>query len=103
MPKFQLESFPAERQAAQLMSQANSEHGHLAQQLPNIFDRVRSRLRIARPIRQEHAVRAQFHHIFCGSLCRHDNYFATVIDQQPQNILLNSEIVSRDPQLAAAF
>ena len=70
MAEFQLEGLAAQRQAAELVAQADAEDRHAAQQLANVFDRVGDRLGIARTVREKYAVRLQREHVFGGSLGR---------------------------------
>jgi len=57
VPELQLERLPAQRQPAQLVPQANSEDRHAPRQLADVLDGVGDGLRIARAIREKHAVR----------------------------------------------
>src|SRR3989442_3759441 len=55
--EFQLECFAAERKAANLMTQADSEDWNFADELADIFYRVLHRFRIPGPVRKKNAVR----------------------------------------------
>src|SRR5271165_3184904 len=66
--ELQLESFAAQRDASELMSQANSEDRHSPYQAADRIDSISTRLRIAWAIRQENSVGLQRQHIFRGSL-----------------------------------
>ena len=57
MAEFQLESFAAQSEAAELMAKADTENGDATKKFLNIFDGVADGLRIAGTIRKEHAVR----------------------------------------------
>src|ERR1700687_195915 len=74
--EFQLEGFPSERNAGKLMSQADSEDRLASQQAPNIVDRIRAGLGIARTIGQEHAVWFQSQHILRRGLRRDYRHLA---------------------------
>ncbi len=94
MPEFQLERFAAEREPAKLVAQANPEHRHAAKQLANIFDRRMSTgSGSPGPFERNTPSRLHRQHIFRGSLRRDDRHIAAVIHQQPQDILLDPEIV----------
>ncbi len=64
MAELQLVGSAAERQSAELVSQADAEDWHAPHQFANRLDRVSNRLGIARPVREENAVGMQCQHIF---------------------------------------
>src|SRR5205814_7572881 len=94
VPKFQRECLTAQRQATQLVSQANAEHRYSPEELLNIFHRVGGWLRITRPVRKEDAVRLHLQNVFSRRLRRHDIDLAAMVNEQPQNVLLNAIVVS---------
>src|SRR5208282_6579123 len=68
VPEFQLESLAAESEAAELVSEAGAEDRDASEQLADIRDGVRDRLRIAGAIRQENTVRLQRENVRRGRL-----------------------------------
>ena len=68
----QLERVAAERPAEQLMAEADAEDRHLAEQLGDGVDRVADHRRVARAVRQEHAVGLACQHLGRGRRGRHD-------------------------------
>src|SRR6266481_9426284 len=100
MAEFQLEGFSTERQAAQLVPQADSKHGNMANELLNIFHGVVDGFRIAGAVRKKHSVRFHFQDVFRGGLRGDDIDFALVIDEQAQNVLLDAVVVSDNTMFA---
>src|SRR5208282_809778 len=92
--EFQLKGFASESDAGDLMAQADSKNWLPSHQAPYIVNRVRARLRIARSIRQKHAVGLQGQHVFRRSLCWNYRYLAAFPAQLAQNILLDAEVIS---------
>ena len=70
MPEFEFESFAAERDARQLMSETDAEDGLAAHEAADVIDRVRARFGIARTVRKKDAVRLERKNVFGGSLRR---------------------------------
>src|ERR1700687_558832 len=91
--EFQLEGLASERYAGELMSQANSENRLPSHQSPNVVDRIRAGLGIARPVRQEHSVGLQGQHVLRRRLRRDYRHLATFSPQFAQNVLLDAEVV----------
>src|SRR6202041_2847368 len=91
--KLQLESFSAERNADELMSEADAKDRHSSHQPPNAVHGIRARLGIARTIRQKHSIGLQGHHTFRQRLRRDYCHPAALTAQLPQNILLNPKVV----------
>src|ERR1700732_3612329 len=77
------------------MSKTNSKNRNAPQQLPDILNGIADRLGIARAIRKKNTIRFKRENIFRGSLRRDDDHLTSVIREQPQNILLDPEIVGR--------
>ena len=82
MPELQFESLAAQRQPAQLVTEADAKNGHAAHQLSNIFDRVADGLRITGAIREEDAVRLEGENIFSRRLRGDNPNIAVMIDEQ---------------------
>src|SRR5207249_5970055 len=61
--ELQLERVTVERAREQLVTEADAEDGDPAQQPPDGVDRVRDRSRVARTVRQEHAVGGAGDHV----------------------------------------
>src|SRR5438876_9513314 len=93
VPKVQLECLSAQRQATQLVSQANAEDRYAAEELLNIFHRVGDWVRITRAVRKVDAVRLHLQNVFGGRLRRHDIDLAVMVHEQPQSVLRNSIVV----------
>ena len=93
MSEFQLVGFPAQRNAGELMSQANPENRLAAHQPTDVVHGIGTRLGITRPIRQEHAIGLQRQHVFRSSLRRNDRNLAALAAQFAQNVLFDPIIV----------
>ena len=78
------------------MTEADAEDRDASEQLLNIFDSVTNWLRIARSIREEHAIGLEIEHFSSTRLSGNDPHIAMMIDQQAQNVLLDAEIICRD-------
>src|SRR5215469_16271083 len=91
--EFQLECLSAQRDARELMPQADSENRLAAHQAANRVDRIRTWFRIAGAVRQEDSIRLQCEYIFRWSLRRNDGDFASLTAQLAQNVLLDSEVI----------
>src|SRR5215472_18464938 len=96
MAEFQLKGFATEGKPAYLMAQANSEDRHLADQLAGVFDSQAHWFRIARTVGEKDPVRFEAKNFFCRSGRGNHPDFAVMIDEQPQNVLLDSVIESRN-------
>src|SRR6476660_4562743 len=101
--KFQLKGLAAESQAADLMSQANSEDRNFADKLANVFHGIAHRLWITRAVREKYPVRLHIQNIFRHSSGRYDSDVALVIGQQAQDVLFDSEVVSDHPEFLSVF
>src|ERR1035437_6358669 len=91
--EFQLEGFPSERNAGELMSQADSENWLPSHQAPNVVHRIGAGLGIARPVRQEHAIGLQRQHVLRRGLRRYDRHLAAFSPQLAQDVLLDTEVI----------
>src|SRR5215472_9451823 len=91
--EFQLEGPAAQCDAGQLMSETDPEDRLTAHESADRIDRVCTRLRISRTIRQENSVRLECEYIFCWSLRRNHRNFASFTAQLAQNVLLDTEVV----------
>src|SRR6266478_9277316 len=100
MAEFQLEGFSTERQAAQLVPQANSKHGNMADELLNILHGVADGLRIAGAVRKKHPVRFHFQDVFGGGLRGDNENFALMIHKQTENVLLDAVVASDNTMFA---
>ena len=98
--KFQLERFSPERQTAELVPEANAEHGDASDEFANIFDGVLDRLWIARAIGKKDAIGAHAENFLRAGLCGHHTNLAMMIHEQSQNILLDAEIVGDNAKIA---
>ncbi len=100
--KLQLEGFPAQSYPRELMSQANPKNWLTSHKSPNVVHRVGARLRIARPVGQEYAIRFQREHVFRQSLRRHHRDLAAFAAQLAQDVLLDAVVVSHYMKCAPA-
>src|ERR1700676_1836209 len=83
------------------MAEADAKDRDAAEKLLNILDGVTDGLRVAGAIRKEDAIRLEFENVFGGSLRGDDPDIAVVIDEKPENILLDAEIVGRNAKLSS--
>src|SRR5579872_617833 len=100
MAKFQLVSAATQGQAAKLVTEANPEYGHAAEQFADIVHGVSDRFGIAGAVGEENAVGLHGQYVFGGSARRNDVHIAIRVDQQPKNILFYAEIVGDDAMAA---
>jgi hypothetical protein len=92
--EFHLDGPGAARQPEQLVPEADAEYRQVGgQQFRDRPDRVVARLRIARTVRQEHAVRIQRQHVAGGSGRRHHREPASLVGQQPQDVALDAVVI----------
>ena len=80
------------------MTEADAKDRDASEELLNIFDSVADGLGVAGAIREEDTVWLEVENVFSGSLGGDDPNVAMVIDEQPQNILLDAEIVGCDTE-----
>src|SRR5947209_13232159 len=94
--ELQLVRAAAEREPEELMAEADAEDRDLADEMADVFLRVRHRLRIARTVRKHHAVetlREDFVRVRGGGI---DGDVATFLRQMPEDVALHAEVVERD-------
>src|SRR5450759_459805 len=91
--EFQLESLSPERDARELMPQANSENRLPSHQPPNVIDRVGAGLGIAWAVRQEHYVGLKSQHVLRRRLPRDDRHLAAFSPQLAQDVLLDAKVI----------
>src|ERR1017187_1271375 len=94
--ELQLEGLASQSNARELMPQTNPEDWLPSHQPPNIVDRVSTRLRIAWPVRQEHAVWLQRQYVLRRRLRRDHRHLAAISAQFAQDVLLDAEVVGND-------
>src|SRR5258708_27144029 len=82
------------------MSQANSKHGNVADELLDVFNGVVDGLRITGPVRKEDSIRLHRQNVFGRSLGRYDENFALVIDEQAKDVLFDAVVVGDDTMFA---
>ena len=78
MSEFKFESFAAEGDAGQLMSEAVAEDGLASHEAADVIDRIGARLGISGAVGEEDSVRFQSENIFCGSLRGNNRYPAAL-------------------------
>ena len=76
------------------MAKTDTEKGHLAKQFADILLGIGNRLRIARAITEEYAVRLHRQDLFSRRGCRYNGDSAPLADQVAQDVAFNTEIVS---------
>jgi hypothetical protein len=81
--------------------EADAEDRNVAGELANIFMGVRNRFGIAGTVREKDAVGLEVENVFGGSVRGNHGDVALMIDEQTQNVLLNSKIVSDDAKFAS--
>src|ERR1700722_20643351 len=96
MAEFQLERVAAQREAAQLMAEADAENRDSAGELANILDGVGDGLGIAGTVRKKNTVRLQREDVFGGGSCRDDGHIAAMVDEKPEDVLLDAVVVGDD-------
>src|SRR5437660_11599414 len=92
--KLEFESFAAERDSGQLMSETDAEDGLASHEAADFVHCVGARFGIARAVRQKDAVGFERKNVFRWSLRRDDCDPAALAAQLTQNVLLNPEIIS---------
>src|SRR5260370_17042224 len=96
MTELQLKGLPSQGQPANLMPKANPENWDVPNHFANVLDGVPHRLRVAWAVRKKDSIRLHFQNVFGGSLGGHNIDFAVVVDEQAQDVLLDSVVVSDD-------
>ena len=94
MALMHLHGFAADRDAQHLMAEANAKRGRAAidQLLDHRHGVLPGRRRIARPIRQEHAVGLERHDVLGRGLGRHHRHLAARTGEQAQNVALDAVV-----------
>src|ERR1700676_123075 len=93
MAEFQLVGASTQSETAKLVAQANSEYGHAAEQLADVFDAIGNGFRIARAVRKKDAIRLHRQNVFGWGSRRNDLHVAVRIHEDTKDVLLNAEIV----------
>ena len=86
----------ARRLAYHLVPEAYPEDGHLAEKLLDLRVRARNGLRVARSVRQEHAVGLHGEHLFCGRIPRHRHNRAARTQEVLEDGALRPAVVGHD-------
>src|SRR5713226_1630904 len=94
MPELQFKGLPSQGQPANLMPKANPENWDVPNHFANVLDGVPHRLRVAWAVGKKDSIRLHFQNVFGGSLRGHNIDFAVVVDEQAQDVLLDSVVVS---------
>ena len=99
MAELHLHGLRAAGEAEDLVAEADAEHRHVGlEELARRLDGVVARLRIARAVGEEHAVRRQLQHFVRAGLRGHHRHAAAVIGEQAQDVALDAEVVGDDVQ-----
>ena len=93
VPEAQLERPRAEREAHDLVPEADPEHRHVAEQAPNDLDRARHCSRVAGAVREEHAVGLAGEHVGGGGRRGHDLDLAPRGHELVEDRALDAEVV----------
>ena len=96
MSELQLVGLTAEREAEQLVAEADAEDRLLADQLADVRDLRLERLGIARAVGEEDAVGIQREHVLGGRQRRDNRHAAARLHQPAQDVVLDAEIVGDD-------
>ena len=96
MSEFQLFHARARRLADHLVTQADAEHRHFSEQLLHLLVRARHRVRVARAVREEHAVGCHREHLFGRRVPRNDRHLAPSAHQPFENRALHAAVVGDD-------
>src|ERR1035437_9238050 len=92
----QFVSLSTQRDADQLMSEADAEDGHASHHLANALLCVGHRLRIARPVRQKDAIGLEREYVF-GTGCCGDNRHATALpNQASHDVVFDAIVIGND-------
>src|SRR6187401_2752804 len=89
----------AESQPHDLVPETDSKNRFLSHQLPHVPDGVIDSLRISRPIRKKYPVGLQLQDILSARLRRNDGDARSTVDQIPQDVRFDSEIIGNDVKL----
>ena len=103
MAEFHLHRLRARRQRQQLVAEADAERRHAGvDDRRDRADRVGTRLRVARTVRQEDAVGRERERGLRGGFGGHHRQAASALDQEPQDVVLDSEVVGDDVKARVA-
>src|SRR5436309_14664672 len=100
VPELQLIRLQSQRESDDLMTEADSEDGPLAEQRPYRLDRVGNPFRVARTVGQENPVGIQRHRTVRRWRGRHDCELEDFIYQPPQNIVLDPKFIGHNLETA---
>src|SRR5262245_43751723 len=78
------------------MAKTNPEYRLLAEQIPDISDRVFQRLRIAGTIREKDPIRLQVQHFLSRRRRRHDCHLSATAREVTQNVRFDSIVICHD-------
>ena len=92
--ELELVGLAAERQADNLVPEADAEDRHAPGEFAHRFNRIRTRLGVARAVREKDAVGLEREHVLGRRERRHDRDPAADVHQPPQDVLLDTEIIS---------
>src|SRR5437870_3911858 len=102
VPELELERPPAEREAHDLVAEADAEHWHLAEELGDDLAHAGDGVGVARPVREEDAVGAEGEDVAGGRGRGDDADAAAGADQVAQDVELDAEVVGDDDVWRAA-
>ena len=100
VPELELERLRAEREPEDLVTEADAEHGHLAEEAGDGVGRAGDSSRVARPVGQEHPVGPAGEHVGGGGRGRHDLDVAAHPGEVAQDRRLDAEVVRDDVKRA---
>src|SRR5688500_9245078 len=81
------------------MSQTDAEDRLDADELSDRLDGIRDTLRVARAVGEENAIRVEPQGLCCGGVSGDNRHVAPTVDQLPENIPLDAEIIGHDAEL----
>ncbi len=94
--EFQLVGFAAEGKAEDLMTEADAEDGHLADEVSDLSGLVLKRFRIARAIGKKDAGGTEGEDVFGGGIGRDNGYAGTDFDKMAEDVALDAVVVGDD-------
>src|SRR5436309_5362091 len=100
VPELQLIRLQSQRESDDLMTEADSEDGPLAEQRPYCLDRVGNPFRVARTVGQENPVGIQRQRGAGRGRGWYDCDLETFIHQAPQDIVLDPKVIGHDFETA---
>ena len=95
---FQLVGAAPHRQGRQLVAQADTEQGHLAQELFDLLNLIDVLCRIPGAVGEHDAVRLGRQHLLCTGLRRQDSDGAAALLQLPDDVALGAVVQHADPE-----